>query len=278
MRHRVHRVLTRIRRAGGMAQSSPFEEYEGGWSQAVTAAPGYAAPQILDRVLAASLAVQEGRALHERDAVNFNRIEYSWPVLATLLWSAARHGGRLRVLDLGGSLGTTFRQNRRFLAGLTEVAWAIVEQPAYVAAGREHFEDDVLTFHETIEGAASTAPDVALLGSSLQYLEDPAGALEAVSRTGVSALVIDRTPLHLGHSDLLTIQRVPPSIYDASYPAWILSRGLLLERLRRLCWEVVEELPAPERPMTTSGGREFTWTGFVLERSRPASASTLEVG
>lgn len=256
-----------------------FVEFDGDWHQAkeVTAA-GYASEAILMRVLEASLAVRDGRAIHERDAVNFDRIDYSWPVLASLLWSAAHHGGQLRVLDIGGSLGTSFRQNRRFLASLTEVSWAIVEQPMFVTAGRELFEDDVLTFHESTEEAAATRPNVALLGSSLQYFDDPFAELAVLSRTGVSILVLDRTPIHDGPSDLVTIQHVPSNIYEAAYPAWIFARSSLLGRLEGLGWEVVEEFPGPEAPMTTSGGQDFSWTGFILRRSDvPYPATTLTV-
>lgn len=260
-----HDVL-RMLRISDEKRKSAFEAYPGDWSTAQAEVGGYSSEEILDRVLAASLAVHEGRAVHERDSVNFDRIDYSWPVLSALLWSAAQHGGDLRVLDVGGSLGTSFRQNRRFLSDLPEVSWAIVEQPAFVAAGREHFQDGVLTFHETIEEAAESRPHIALLGSSLQYLKDPLAALESLSRTGASALVLDRTPVHLGQTDLLTIQHVPPSIYQGSYPAWIFARDQLLRRLEGLGWAPVEEFPGPEPASKTSGGHDFSWTGFILRR------------
>lgn len=266
MRTTLCRALGILRTSKRRAGPSAFEDFAGTWAEAQAAVKGYASADIIDRVLQASLAVHEGKAVHERDSVNFDRIHYSWPVLAGLLWSAADHGGPLRVVDVGGSLGTSYRQNRKFLSRMREVSWAVVEQPSFVTAGRRHFEDEVLTFHETVEEAQQTRPSVALLASSLQYLEDAAGTLASITRIDVSTLILERTPVHDGVADLLTIQHVPPSIYEATYPAWIFSRGLLLERLRELGWVFVEEFAAPEPPMVTSGGTRFSWTGLIVRR------------
>lgn len=262
----IRRLSGRSIRPTGPRTRVAFEDFEGAWSEALSLATGYGSEEILERVLSASLDVEEGRAVHERDSVTFDRIQYAWPVLSALLWSAARNQGRLRVLDLGGSLGTTYRQNRRFLADLPEVSWAIVEQEQFVAAGRKHFEDSVLTFHGTVESASATGPHVALLSSSLQYLDDPWRAIRELSATDVTTLVIDRTPVHSGESDRITLQQVPPSIYPATYPAWILSRKKLQAELEREGWRLIEEFETPERTMQTTGGLQFYWTGLVCTR------------
>jgi putative methyltransferase (TIGR04325 family) len=259
------RDLLLSRRRRDTLQFRPFQEFSGDWAAAEAAAGGYGASEILDRVLTASLAVENGSAVHERDSVTFDRIEYSWPVLASLLWSAACHAGRLRVLDMGGSLGTTYRQNRRFIGRIPEVSWAVVEQPSFVAAGKTHFEDGRLSFHDSIGSATSTAPHVALLGSSLQYLEHPKRALDEITNSGIDMLIIDRTPLHSGTSDVLTLQHVPPHIYPAVYPAWILSRPRLEATLEHH-WDLVEEFAAPEGSSVTAAARPFTWSGMVFRR------------
>ena len=73
------------------------------------------AQDILDKVLAATLKVKQGQAVFERDSVLFDEIEYSWPLLAGLMWAAASNGGKLNVLDFGGALGSSYYQNRKFL-------------------------------------------------------------------------------------------------------------------------------------------------------------------
>ena len=245
----------------------PFEDFDGTWEDAQARAGGYDSSEILHRVLTASLAVAEGRAVHERDSVLFESIHYAWPVLASLLWSAACHGGQLRVLDVGGALGSSYRQNRRFIDQLETVSWAIVEQPMFVDAGRAHFHDERLSFYGSVTEALATRPNVALLSSVLQYLDDPNRMLESVSAPGIDTLIIDRTPVHDGRGDRLTIQHVPPSIYSATYAARILSYPDLSETLDRLSWTVVEEFPTLERPMMTRRGFPFGWTGLVCRRT-----------
>src|SRR6187402_2999804 len=60
------------------------------WADAVADASGYDAAAILERVRAAALAVKRGEAAYERDSVLFDRIEHAWPLLASLMWVAAR--------------------------------------------------------------------------------------------------------------------------------------------------------------------------------------------
>lgn len=253
-------------RPGEFRMDALFHDFEGCWSDAKAVTDGYGTTEILERVLAASLAVAEGRSVHERDSVTFDRIEYAWPVLASLMWSAARNDGSLRVLDLGGALGSSYRQNRRFLCDLVDVSWAVVEQAAFADAGRIHFEDDVLSFHATIPSAASTGPQIALASSSLQYLDDPTQALKELSRTEISTLVIDRTPVHTGPQDKITLQRVPTHIYPATYPARIFSRQRLETTLEELGWLILEEFATLERPSRTDSGFAFSWTGIVCTR------------
>ncbi len=60
--------------------------------------------------------VVAGEAVYERDSVVFDHLEYAWPLLACLLQIAAERRS-LRVIDFGGSLGSSWRQNRRFSVG-----------------------------------------------------------------------------------------------------------------------------------------------------------------
>ena len=234
------------------------------WSAATAASTGYSEGSILHRVAAATDEVVAGRAAFERDGVTFDRVEYRWPVTAALLWAAARHDGMLRVLDFGGSLGSSYRQQARVLHDV-DVQWGIVEQAGYVEAGRT-YEDGRLRFFSTIDDCCSELhPTVALLSGVLQYLPSPHAVLEEVSRSDVEILVIDRTPFTDLPDDLPTVQEVPPTIYAASYPAWLLSRERLLRGL--VGWELVDEFPSFEPALTTTGGVPFTWHGMLLVRA-----------
>jgi hypothetical protein len=54
------------------------------WSDAAKDSVGYDSDIILSKVLDSSLKVIKGEAAHERDSVTFERIQYSWPLLAGL--------------------------------------------------------------------------------------------------------------------------------------------------------------------------------------------------
>jgi putative methyltransferase (TIGR04325 family) len=170
-------------------------------------------------------------------------------------------------VDFGGSLGSAYWQHRRFLDPL-DVRWAVVEQPHFVARGRERFTDARLSFHETTAAArAASGAQLLLLSSVLQYLERPYDALAQFIDEGFPFVLIDRTPL-LADRDRLTVQRVPRWIYPASYPCWFLSRARLLAAVAPR-YEVVAEFPALDRA-TIPGS---TFRGMLLERRGRAAAS-----
>lgn len=242
-----------------------FTEFDGTWAQAVASVRGYDDATIIDKVAEATRAVERGEAAFERDSVLFEEPEYSWPLLAAILHAAGRDG-RLSVLDFGGALGSTYRQHRRFLEDLPDLRWTVVEQGAFVDVGRREFQTDRLRFASTVaEGADQASPTVVLLGSSLQYMEDPDSVLDELTSTTADTLIIDRTPLWDGPQDVLCIQTVPASIYAASYPMWILSRPGLTTSLAD-SWSLVAEYESGHRRPRTTKGREFGWDGLVLDR------------
>jgi putative methyltransferase (TIGR04325 family) len=196
------------------------------WAEASKNATGYHSEVILQKVKEASLQVKAGNAAYERDSVLFTKIEYSYPVLAGLLGAALANSGKLSVLDFGGSLGSSYYQSRSFLGDLKERRWSIVEQPNFVACGRELFADEELRFYYDIEEClAHEKPNVALLSGVIQYIEEPYKLLENLSSRNFPYMIIDRTPFSDSGHDLLTVQRVSPDIYNASYPSWIFNFG-----------------------------------------------------
>ena len=244
---------------------SLFREFDGTWAQASASVPGYGDAAILERVANATRAVERGAAVFERDSVLFDEPEHCWPLIAALEHRAAVDG-RLAVLDFGGSLGSTYRQYRAFLDQLPQVAWGVVEQAGFVAAGRAEFTNDRLTFHHSItECTERIAPNAILLASTLQYLPDPRALLAELAATGARTLIIDRTPIGDADTDLLTIQHVPASIYEAEYPMWVFSRTALLTDLGR-DWNLVAEYDSGHGTEATDAGRTFTWQGLILTR------------
>ena len=234
------------------------------WDAACAASTGYDSEEILLRTRAAALKVKHGEAGMDRDGVAFDRVEFSFPVIAALLRGACARGGDLTVLDFGGGLGTSYRQFRAFGAKLQRLRWRVVEQPRMVAAGRELFESAELRFFSSpAEALREGKPDVVLLSSVLQYLRDPYSLLEELAAQAEAILVVDRTPCSESSRDVLSVQTVPSRIYRGSYPCWIFSRGKLESALSRR-----HSLRASFRDSAGAlrgDDGEFVLQGYVLE-------------
>lgn len=244
-----------------MRYVGPYDSWEG----ATAAAEGYDATEISQRVLTATLQVQENRAAFERDGIAFDHQQYHWPLLSSLLWISSQNNRSLRVLDFGGSMGGVFLQHKPMLSECS-VDWRIIEQPNYVDLSQQHIEHPALSFYVSVteanfDGQANTA----LLGSVLQYLQSPEHILTELISTGIKYLIIDRTPFVTSTQNKFFVQQVAPQLYEASYPIQLLSKSALLEQLAPE-WRVVAELPAEEGAQTTDSGLAFEYSGLLLER------------
>jgi putative methyltransferase (TIGR04325 family) len=251
--------LTDRSRVSGLCLSGDYHS----WDAALADSTGYDAENILKKTTAALLKVKNGEAVYERDSVLFDEIQYAWPLLAGLMWAAVRCGGSLNVLDFGGSLGSTYFQNRAFFTGLRQVRWNIVEQPRQVDAGKRWFEDDRLRFYTRIEECLADAkPQVIVLSSALQYLEQPYQTLDKLLRSNCDYLIVDRTPFWDGPKDLLCVQHVPAEIYPASYPSWIFSARRFRSCLNHN-WKIIAEFDNLDR---LPGPVEFSYRGMIATR------------
>lgn len=235
------------------------------WDEAIAASTGYDSEIILEKTRISLLKVKNGEAVYERDSVLFDEIQYAWPLLAGLMWIAARDGGKLNVLDFGGSLGSTYFQNRVFLSALPGVRWNIVEQSRHVEIGKAWFADDRLCFYADIADCLDdTQPNVVLLSSVLQYLEHPNTIIDQILALPCNNIIIDRTPFWSGPSNRLCVQNVPPGIYPASYPSWIFSRQRFHSYLNET-WEIVAEFDCLDNLRAPVS---VVWQGLILERRK----------
>jgi putative methyltransferase (TIGR04325 family) len=211
------RVLTPPLIAGALQRRSKdrlrFTTAPRNWSDALTQSTGYSDEAILQRVIEASREVVAGRAAYERDSILFAEAAVPFQLVAGILRSAAMDRGRVRVVDIGGSLGSTYRQCRSFLSTLESLEWHIVEQAKFVDAGKKEFSTPELQFHAAIDDVPSEGtPSTFLLSSSLQYIERPYELLSSLTTMPARHLVIDRTPISEAANDRLSIQQAPRAI------------------------------------------------------------------
>lgn len=219
---------------------------------------GYDHAEILERVKKAALKVKSGAAVYERDSVIFDDIYYSWPLLSGLLWIAVNKH-RLHVIDFGGSLGSSYFQNKKFLGGI-DVRWSVVEQEHFAKVGKELIADERLRFYESIEMCMQDShPDAIVFSSVLQYLDKPYEFIETVLSYKFEYILIDRTQFTL-NKERITVQKVPPSIYEASYPCWIFNENKLFGVFKK-DYELIEKFDAGD-----SGIGDFAFKGAILKR------------
>ncbi len=232
------------------------------WAAAEAASGGYDREEIVARVLAATRRVRAGEAAFERDGVCFAE-PVPEPGLRAALQAVAA-AGPLRVLDFGGALGTTYWRHRAALAGVDGLRWDVVEQGRWIAHGPEVAAGTPLRFFATVaEAEAVCAHDVLLASTVVQYLPDPGAAIGDWMARGFPWLLFNNLPLHRGRRDRIAVQRVPPSIYPASYPVWFFNRERFLERFAGR-YDVVSEF-ASEAVWPVGWGR-YPSTGLLLRR------------
>lgn len=209
-----------------------FQQTELSWDDAfeMTSA-GYTADKILQKCKNSLLKVKNGEYPYGRDSVLFTEKVLFYPLLSSLLYISLKKNKTLNIIDFGGSLGSTYFQNRDILkeAG-TRINWNIIEQHNFAECGKEYFSNDDLCFHDSINDVSNIENiSVCLLSSVLPYLKEPYVILNSIKKKDIEYIIIDRTIfLENESNDILTIEKVPPEIYDASYPAWFLSLNKFL--------------------------------------------------
>ncbi len=231
------------------------------WADANAVATGYDLPAILDRVENATRRVVAGNAGFERDGVAFPYAPEPWPALPLIQQIAAETDRSLHLIDFGGALGSTYHPHREVLQKRGSIRWSIIEQPAFVATGRRCFQTDVLRFHETVSAAIAEAgrpPDIILLGSSLSYLPEPIRVLAELVALQPQLLLIERTLFSTTGQSRLTLQRVPPSIYRASYPCWFID-PTAVEKLLSTSYHLVHDADDAAPPPDGARFRSLHW-------------------
>jgi putative methyltransferase (TIGR04325 family) len=121
------------------------------------------------------------------------------------------------------------------------VRWSVVEQPKLVEVGQREFARGPLAFYASIADCCEAEqPNAVLLSAVLPYLEDPHGLLAEIAVGAFRHVIVDRTGFVWRGRDRLTVQHVPGSIYDATYPAWFFNRTRFLAPFDAE-WRVLEE-------------------------------------
>lgn len=232
------------------------------WNDAQSRCLGYDADTILQKVTSSLLQVKEGIAIYERDSMLFDKIEYSWPLLSGLLRAFVDDKcNELNIIDFGGSLGSTYYQNKFFLGNLN-YQWNIVEQSNFVTHGKKYFENNQLHFYDKIEECYNEKLNNILIFSSvLQYLEEPFIFLkQMLLKYNFDYILIDRTPFIQSSKNRITIQKVNPLIYEASYPCWFFNEKEFIDIFADM-YNIVSDFNA----LDCSNLKRTYYKGFIFK-------------
>ena len=234
------------------------------WDSARRAASGYDHADLLERLESAARAVASGAAAWEQDGVLFDHVPTNLPLLAGLGQMAADD---LQVVDVGGGLGSTYRQARLHLDTARRLSWHVVEQPEVAAIGRRASQAPELAFHDSLDAAlhaCASGPALCLLSSVLQYVPEPTAILERLARSPVQVVVVDRHPVSFG-DEIISVQRVPASIYRASYPCRLFAPGFLSAAMAP-AFERAFDWAGSDPPIRGRGGIGAAYVGSCWRR------------
>lgn len=226
-----------VKLANRMAGETRYHGNYPDWQAAIADSTSYSEEKILKRVTISARKVKEGLAVFERDSVLFYEESFNWALIAACFM--ASHKRNLNVLDYGGSLGSSYYQNKKILNNFLKFKWMIVEQYQYVIQGQQEFADDNLNFYFSLDELP--AIDIAILGGVLEYLEFPYRVLKQIASLSPAIIYIDRTPFTKSSEDRLTVQHVNKKIYKGSYPAWFFSKSRFLREIREIGYKVLTE-------------------------------------
>jgi putative methyltransferase (TIGR04325 family) len=224
------------------AGGNRFKYGEKSFEEALAKSTGYNSKLIEAAFVKSSAQVRDGEAAYERDGVVFDSIQYSWPLLASIVGAPMRDA-TLRVLDWGGALGSTYRQNISLLrASGLEVEWTVLEQAHLAHVGKNDFTNNELSFVSDFYELSGRGFDLVLFASSICYLRDPQAAISLATSLSPSRIIFDRTPETRTGTSVIGIQYVGKGIYSASFPIHAFEPGaldaMIGSKYSRICdWE-----------------------------------------
>lgn len=256
------KMIRKLKKTTEFAWFTPYPS----WEEAKKASTGYDAQNILEECKNALLKVRDGEAVYERDSVIFDEIQYSWGLLAGLQKAALANNNELCIIDFGGSLGSTYYQNKKFLQDVKKITWCIVEQPHFVETGKQFFENEDLKFYSNIEDCLKEQkPNVLILSSVLQYLENPYEWVDKFISYQIPFIIFDRTAIVIDHKDMICLQHVPAEIHEASYPCWFFNKEKLLVHFEKT-YDFLGAFDNGFMPPSMLENKKLIWEGFIFKK------------
>lgn len=192
------------------------------WDDACKDCKGYGDRNILEKVAGSIKKVLSGDAEWERDSCLFYEQKFVHRICAAILRCAVQNGNLgVTVLDVGGSLGSSYFQNRKYLKDVHNLQYVIAEQESFADYGHKNLEDGALKFiHSYDDYGQMGKVDIVLFSASLQYICSYKEIISKIIKVRPRYIILDR--ILVGRRRICR-QTVSEEIYDSSYPVMIFS-------------------------------------------------------
>lgn len=237
------------------------------WDSALKECRGYDDGAILDKAIRSAKKVIAGEAAWERDGCLFYGRKYAYGICAAILRCAVQNDNKgVRILDVGGALGSTYFQNKGYLSDVRNLEYIVAEQDGHAEYGKKNMEGGALKFMRSGEGFADLGKvDIALMSASLQYIPQHERIISEISDLKPRYIILDR--LLVSGRRRICVETVPKAICESSYPATIFSEGEIAGFFSGGGYELVEEdvSSVPEEAFFSDGKAESRL--YVFQRA-----------
>ena len=226
---------------------------------------GYEDRDLLNKIIEVNLKVKNGLIVQERDGVALERFENSANLNFHILnFLQQNKKDRVRIVDFGGGLGTTFRQFVHFTK--IRPSWAVIEQQALMDAGNEIFANEHLTFHAGPEGLKA---DILVLSAVIDVLKDPFELVhQLISVLSPGLIILDRTLFCERKDHFYTIKKTARHITGGKrYPVAFFSEEKMKTYFENLGYEISDTWKTTDGQVVnklTVGN----YLGFALEKRK----------
>lgn len=232
-----NKLLRAVPTLAFIGKSKQFQGNYSTWEEARNQSTGYDSDLILKRAIHCRNWVIKGGASYEQDLRMYHDKPFKPESLASLLWIYTQEN-KLRVLDFGGSFGTSYYIHLDFLNGL-DLKWNVVEQKKYIDYAKKNYETEKLKFFHTYDKCQDI--NVLYLSGVLAYTESPYKILKELLTLGTDYIIIDRN--HFLKDPLsktrLAVQKTKKMTFPTSFPVWLFNKNELMEVLSN--YEIVRE-------------------------------------
>jgi putative methyltransferase (TIGR04325 family) len=171
-----------------------------------------------------------------------------------------------RIFDLGGSVGNLFYCYSKYLEGMEEVSWTVMDLPANISRGRilaQQRGASQLTFTESWKSASGA--DLLIASGCLHYFANTLGPMLAELEEMPPYVLINRAPM----TDGVPVATVQDNGFHCT-ACMIHNREEVIRGLNDVGYLLVDEWQAPELFLDIPGHPEHhisSYTGMFLRRS-----------